>query len=81
MPVTEVWAKAFGGAKAAIVTNEDVMISAAGMLSVFIREPEFVLVLTVWTGWKFKVEIQDAMRLGHAFGTGPNRVVCLAAAA
>jgi topoisomerase-4 subunit B len=28
--------------RAAIVTTEDVMISAAGMLSVFIREPEFV---------------------------------------
>ena len=28
--------------RAAIVTSEDVMISAAGMLSVFIREPEFV---------------------------------------
>ena len=28
--------------RAAIITSEDVMISAAGMLSVFIREPEFV---------------------------------------
>ncbi|GCA53541.1 DNA gyrase subunit B [Sinorhizobium sp. KGO-5] len=28
--------------RAAIVTTDDVMISAAGMLSVFIREPEFV---------------------------------------
>src|SRR6478752_1817337 len=28
--------------RATIVTSEDVMISAAGMLSVFIREPEFV---------------------------------------
>ncbi|HTO31247.1 MAG TPA: DNA topoisomerase IV subunit B [Pararhizobium sp.] len=28
--------------RAAIVTTEDVMISAAGMLSIFIREPEFV---------------------------------------
>jgi topoisomerase-4 subunit B len=28
--------------RAAIITNEDVMISAAAMLSVFIREPEFV---------------------------------------
>lgn len=28
--------------RAAIITTEDVMISAAGMLSVFIREPEFV---------------------------------------
>ena len=31
-----------GNKRAAIVTAEDVMISAAGMLSVFIREPEFV---------------------------------------
>jgi topoisomerase IV subunit B len=31
-----------GNKRAAIVTTEDVMISAAGMLSVFIREPEFV---------------------------------------
>src|SRR5690606_34543527 len=31
-----------GNKRAAIVTNDDVMISAAGMLSVFIREPEFV---------------------------------------
>ena len=31
-----------GNKRAAIVTSEDVMISAAGMLSVFIREPEFV---------------------------------------
>ncbi|MCU0831265.1 MAG: DNA topoisomerase IV subunit B [Rhizobiaceae bacterium] len=28
--------------RAAIITNEDVMVSAAAMLSVFIREPEFV---------------------------------------
>lgn len=28
--------------RASIITSEDVMISAAGMLSVFIREPEFV---------------------------------------
>ncbi|UUP15858.1 DNA topoisomerase 4 subunit B [Nitratireductor thuwali] len=28
--------------RAAIITSEDVMISAAGMLSVFVREPEFV---------------------------------------
>ena len=31
-----------GNKRAAVVTPEDVMISAAGMLSVFIREPEFV---------------------------------------
>ena len=31
-----------GNKRAQIVTTEDVMISAAGMLSVFIREPEFV---------------------------------------
>jgi topoisomerase-4 subunit B len=31
-----------GNKRGAIVTSEDVMISAAGMLSVFIREPEFV---------------------------------------
>ncbi len=31
-----------GNKRAAVVTSEDVMISAAGMLSVFIREPEFV---------------------------------------
>jgi topoisomerase IV subunit B len=31
-----------GNKRASIVTSEDVMISAAGMLSVFIREPEFV---------------------------------------
>ncbi|MEO3999019.1 DNA topoisomerase IV subunit B [Mesorhizobium sp. CAU 1732] len=31
-----------GNKRASIVTGEDVMISAAGMLSVFIREPEFV---------------------------------------
>ncbi len=31
-----------GNKRAAAVTPEDVMISAAGMLSVFIREPEFV---------------------------------------
>jgi topoisomerase-4 subunit B len=31
-----------GNKRAAIVTPDDVMISAAGMLSVFIREPEFV---------------------------------------
>ncbi|MBX3577847.1 MAG: DNA topoisomerase IV subunit B [Rhizobiaceae bacterium] len=31
-----------GNKRASIVTTDDVMISAAGMLSVFIREPEFV---------------------------------------
>jgi topoisomerase-4 subunit B len=31
-----------GNKRAVVVTSEDVMISAAGMLSVFIREPEFV---------------------------------------
>ncbi|WP_011580355.1 MULTISPECIES: DNA topoisomerase IV subunit B [Chelativorans] len=31
-----------GNKRASIVTAEDVMISAAGMLSVFVREPEFV---------------------------------------
>ncbi|MGC4027124.1 MAG: DNA topoisomerase IV subunit B [Mesorhizobium sp.] len=31
-----------GNKRASIMTSEDVMISAAGMLSVFIREPEFV---------------------------------------
>ncbi|MVA98978.1 DNA topoisomerase IV subunit B [Nitratireductor sp. CAU 1489] len=31
-----------GNKRASIVTAEDVMVSAAGMLSVFIREPEFV---------------------------------------
>jgi topoisomerase-4 subunit B len=36
------YAELTGNKRAAIVTNEDVMISAAGMLSVFIREPEFV---------------------------------------
>ena len=35
-------AELIGSKRAAIVTSEDVMISAAGMLSVFIREPEFV---------------------------------------
>ena len=31
-----------GNKRASVITSEDVMISAAGMLSVFIREPEFV---------------------------------------
>ncbi len=35
-------AELIGNKRASIVTSEDVMISAAGMLSVFIREPEFV---------------------------------------
>ena len=36
------YADLVGNKRAALVTPEDVMISAAGMLSVFIREPEFV---------------------------------------
>ena len=36
------YAELTGNKRAAIITAEDVMISAAGMLSVFIREPEFV---------------------------------------
>jgi len=36
------YAELTGNKRAAIVQSEDVMISAAGMLSVFIREPEFV---------------------------------------
>ncbi|TGP50507.1 DNA topoisomerase IV subunit B [bacterium M00.F.Ca.ET.230.01.1.1] len=36
------YADLIGNKRAAIITTEDVMISAAGMLSVFIREPEFV---------------------------------------
>jgi topoisomerase-4 subunit B len=36
------YAELIGNRRAAAVTSEDVMISAAGMLSVFIREPEFV---------------------------------------
>ncbi len=36
------YADLIGNKRAAVVTSEDVMISAAGMLSVFIREPEFV---------------------------------------
>jgi len=36
------YADLVGNKRAAVVTPEDVMISAAGMLSVFIREPEFV---------------------------------------
>jgi topoisomerase IV subunit B len=36
------YAELTGNKRASIVTTEDVMISAAGMLSVFIREPEFV---------------------------------------
>ncbi|UCI05291.1 DNA topoisomerase IV subunit B [Mesorhizobium sp. B1-1-8] len=36
------YADLVGNKRASIVTAEDVMISAAGMLSVFIREPEFV---------------------------------------
>ncbi|MGQ2902373.1 MAG: DNA topoisomerase IV subunit B [Neoaquamicrobium sediminum] len=36
------YADLVGNKRASVVTGEDVMISAAGMLSVFIREPEFV---------------------------------------
>ncbi|QPC87600.1 DNA topoisomerase IV subunit B [Mesorhizobium sp. NBSH29] len=36
------YAELAGNKRASVVTSEDVMISAAGMLSVFIREPEFV---------------------------------------
>jgi topoisomerase-4 subunit B len=36
------YADLVGNKRAAAITPEDVMISAAGMLSVFIREPEFV---------------------------------------
>lgn len=36
------YAELVGNKRAAIFTSDDVMISAAGMLSVFIREPEFV---------------------------------------
>jgi topoisomerase-4 subunit B len=36
------YAELVGNKRASIVMSEDVMISAAGMLSVFIREPEFV---------------------------------------
>jgi topoisomerase-4 subunit B len=36
------YADLVGNKRASIITSEDVMISAAGMLSVFIREPEFV---------------------------------------
>ncbi|MCG7505678.1 DNA topoisomerase IV subunit B [Mesorhizobium retamae] len=36
------YADLVGNKRASIVTSEDVMISAAGMLSIFIREPEFV---------------------------------------
>ncbi|HEV7254572.1 MAG TPA: DNA topoisomerase IV subunit B [Mesorhizobium sp.] len=36
------YAELVGNKRAAQITSDDVMISAAGMLSVFIREPEFV---------------------------------------
>jgi topoisomerase IV subunit B len=36
------YAELTGNKRAAAITTEDVMISAAGMLSVFVREPEFV---------------------------------------
>ncbi|MCO5058323.1 MAG: DNA topoisomerase IV subunit B [Rhizobiaceae bacterium] len=35
-------AELIGNKRASVVTSEDIMVSAAGMLSVFIREPEFV---------------------------------------
>ncbi len=35
-------ARLTGNKRASIITNDDMMITAAGMLSVFIREPEFV---------------------------------------
>ncbi len=36
------YAELIGNKRASIINSDDVMISAAGMLSVFIREPEFV---------------------------------------
>ncbi|MEP9398460.1 DNA topoisomerase IV subunit B [Mesorhizobium sp. KR2-14] len=36
------YAELVGNKRGSVITSEDVMISAAGMLSVFIREPEFV---------------------------------------
>ncbi len=36
------YAELTGNKRASVITAEDVMISAAGMLSVFVREPEFV---------------------------------------
>jgi topoisomerase-4 subunit B len=36
------YAELTGNKRGSVITSEDVMISAAGMLSVFIREPEFV---------------------------------------
>lgn len=36
------YAELVANKRASVITSEDVMISAAGMLSVFIREPEFV---------------------------------------
>ena len=36
------YAELTGNKRAALITTDDVMISAAGMLSVFVREPEFV---------------------------------------
>lgn len=36
------YAELIGNKRAAVITADDVMISAAGMLSIFIREPEFV---------------------------------------
>ena len=51
------YAELVGNKRAAIITNEDVMISAAGMLSVFIREPEFV------GQTKDKLATAEAMRI------------------
>ncbi|MGI6853019.1 DNA topoisomerase IV subunit B [Mesorhizobium sp. 1B3] len=36
------YAELIGNKRASVITADDVMISAAGMLSIFIREPEFV---------------------------------------
>lgn len=51
------YADLVGNKRASIMTSEDVMISAAGMLSVFIREPEFV------GQTKDKLATVEAMRL------------------
>lgn len=54
------YADLVGNKRASIVTSEDVMISAAGMLSVFIREPEFV------GQTKDKLATVEAMRIVEA---------------
>jgi topoisomerase-4 subunit B len=51
------YADLIGNKRASAITSEDVMISAAGMLSVFIREPEFV------GQTKDKLATIEAMRL------------------